>query len=336
MIFFMVTVGGMLQWWTMVLMLCCNTVTEACLLCDKEVTDMLNKVNPKISAKDRNDAIKDGDKRYKTAIQKLNGIMDPTTMYRAKTAYKNVFDSNSLLRTDSTVINEFLEKRTELSEKYLKKFMADELCHNKCGFFQRRVMDCVTCKYKIYSCPSPSGIVDCGVNQVKADEGTQTLLNCFQPWHALMYMRREYRYTWTMDVEGDRKWNYTMEDSEIVLNQLSLSDQGMYQCSLVRQNGTVDYRVQWNVTVTPVPTTTHPPIVTLPAETLDDDSLFHRAVHALVPLMAVVTALSLAGSLVFIAVIGKMMIQRRKTLAKQRVEEENGTFSSLWARWRAQ
>ncbi|XP_077417985.1 izumo sperm-egg fusion protein 1 isoform X2 [Vanacampus margaritifer] len=296
----------MMQWWTTVLMLCCNTVIEACLQCDKEIQDMHNNIFPQLSI-NRQKAIRDGYGNYKATSQKQNGVMDPTTMYRVKTEYQNVFDSKYKNKkgTDPIEFFSFLNEGNLLIEEFLTKFMTDGLCPNKCGILQRQVLDCVTCKYKIHICPSPSGSVDCGVHKVKAKEGTQELLDCFQPWHSTVFKRRECQYTWTMDVNGKRMWNYTvqMEDTEMVLNQLSLRDQGMYKCSLIRQNGTVFYRVQWHVTVTRVQTTTHPPLFTLPAESPEDDSLLQRAMRALVPLMSVVTTLSLAGSLVFIAVM---------------------------------
>ncbi|XP_061673729.1 izumo sperm-egg fusion protein 1 isoform X2 [Syngnathoides biaculeatus] len=195
--------------------------------------------------------------------------------------------------------------------KHLDKFIGERLCPNQCGLLKRRVMDCTSCKYRMYSCPSPSGKVDCGEHPMRAEEGGQAVLDCFRPWHSLLLGSPEYHYTWAPAVSGDAKLNESdfrnvvvMEDSSLVLNQLHVSDQGVYRCSLEGQDGAVFYRVAFPLTVTPGPTRRPRASVKRPAPAPEDDgSLFQSSGGALATLMAVVSALSLAGSLVFVAVI---------------------------------
>ncbi|XP_019744046.1 izumo sperm-egg fusion protein 1 isoform X3 [Hippocampus comes] len=336
----------MLQWWAVILMLCCNTVSEACLQCDKEILNTHEDFSLSASTPqkqiEREKIIDNVYSKYKEASRELKGIIDPTTLYRVKTEYLSEF--NRFLDADYSGLSQrdfihIIEQGKKILVTHLKKFIADKLCPNKCGLLQRRVMDCMSCKYKIYSCPSPSGKLDCGEYQIEAEEGGHAFLDCFQPWHSLVF--GSLSYTWTSDtkVNGPNSgYKIVMEESSMVLNQLHLRDQGTYRCSLTGQDGTEFYRVAVHLTVTRAPTETYRSSVSLPALTPEDEESLQHDRGALVPLMAVVTALSLAGCLIFIVVIGKMMIQRRKTSATQRsrVEEENNTFTSVWARWRAQ
>ncbi|XP_019744032.1 izumo sperm-egg fusion protein 1 isoform X1 [Hippocampus comes] len=338
--------GRMLQWWAVILMLCCNTVSEACLQCDKEILNTHEDFSLSASTPqkqiEREKIIDNVYSKYKEASRELKGIIDPTTLYRVKTEYLSEF--NRFLDADYSGLSQrdfihIIEQGKKILVTHLKKFIADKLCPNKCGLLQRRVMDCMSCKYKIYSCPSPSGKLDCGEYQIEAEEGGHAFLDCFQPWHSLVF--GSLSYTWTSDtkVNGPNSgYKIVMEESSMVLNQLHLRDQGTYRCSLTGQDGTEFYRVAVHLTVTRAPTETYRSSVSLPALTPEDEESLQHDRGALVPLMAVVTALSLAGCLIFIVVIGKMMIQRRKTSATQRsrVEEENNTFTSVWARWRAQ
>nr|XP_057926151.1 izumo sperm-egg fusion protein 1 isoform X2 [Doryrhamphus excisus] len=282
------------------LILCCAIVTEACLQCDRSIRNMhidftLHVVNVRdqVNLKTIMEA---AHASYKEESQKKKGVIDPSTLYKAKTEYQNEF-------------------------KHFLKQQQRGLCPNKCGLLNRRVMDCITCKYKMYSCPSPSGQEDCGEYQVKAEEEGQAVLDCYQPWHSLLLGSREYHYSWAAGVPKDKKLSESdfkdlvvMEDSFMVLNQLQLDDQGTYQCSLQGKDGTKFYQVRYLLTVTPKPTEITRPVMTLPSLSPDDDeSFFQSSEGVLVPLMATVTALSLAGCLVFAFVLGKMIIKKHTT-----------------------
>lgn len=113
------------------------------------------------------------------------------------------------------------------------------------GLLKRRVMDCFSCRYQIYICPSPSGQQNCGgislfvcvytvhvwliqnIIQVilmqmslaslffllsltvdypvQAEEGGQAVLNCFLPWHRILLEKTEYHYSWAPGVPGTKK-----------------------------------------------------------------------------------------------------------------------------------
>ncbi|XP_063753523.1 izumo sperm-egg fusion protein 1 isoform X3 [Eleginops maclovinus] len=167
---------------------------------------------------------------------------------------------------------------------------------------------------------------------VQAEEGGQAVLNCFLPWHRLLLEKTEYRYSWAPGVPGTKKLNESdfkalvvTDDSSVVLNQLHVDEQGTYRCSLQGRNGTVFYRVTFLLTVAPVPDPTLRPVVTLPSPPHGDNySTFHPA-DLLVPLIAMVTALSLAAIIGLTVVLGMMMIQRRASeeTRRSRAERKN-------------
>lgn len=232
---------------------------------------------------------------------------DPTTLYRVRTEYQSEF--HRFLKTQHT-----------------------GLCPNKCGLLKRRVMDCFSCRYQIYVCPSPSGQQNCGDYPVQAEEGGQAVLNCFLPWHRILLEKTEYHYSWAPGVPGTKKLNESdfkalvvTDDSSVVLNQLHVAEQGTYRCSLQGRNGTVFYRVTFLLTVAPVPEPTLRPVVTLPSPPHGDNySTFHPE-DLLVPLIAMVTAMSLAVILGLTVVLGMMMSQRRATEEPRRRTERKNT-----------
>ncbi|XP_061673728.1 izumo sperm-egg fusion protein 1 isoform X1 [Syngnathoides biaculeatus] len=324
---------------TLVLMLRGAAVTEACLQCDRKIVNtnedfslsspsMEVQINLKL-------IIQESYNRYKKTSQERKGVIDPTTLYRVKTEYLSEFERSMKANTGPphTKLIRVMNDGDRMLGKHLDKFIGERLCPNQCGLLKRRVMDCTSCKYRMYSCPSPSGKVDCGEHPMRAEEGGQAVLDCFRPWHSLLLGSPEYHYTWAPAVSGDAKLNESdfrnvvvMEDSSLVLNQLHVSDQGVYRCSLEGQDGAVFYRVAFPLTVTPGPTRRPRASVKRPAPAPEDDgSLFQSSGGALATLMAVVSALSLAGSLVFVAVIVRVTILRKNTSQREsrRVEEEN-------------
>ncbi|XP_027131077.1 izumo sperm-egg fusion protein 1 isoform X2 [Larimichthys crocea] len=261
---------------------------------------------------------------YKDTSRQRKGVIDPTTLYRARTEYQSEF--NVFLKTPHTGSVTFeaiqiMEKGRKILEKHLNTFIHDGICPNKCGLLRRRVMDCFSCRYKIYICPSPSGQQDCGEYPVQAEEGGQVVLNCFLPWHRLLIERPEYHYSWAPGVprteklnESDFKPLVVTKDSSVVLNQLHVDEQGTYRCSLQDRNRTVLYRVTFLLTVAPLPDQTHRPIITLPPLPHGDDySLFEPTEGLLSSVIATVTALSLVASVGLTVVLRMMVNQRRAT-----------------------
>ncbi|XP_013857999.1 izumo sperm-egg fusion protein 1 [Austrofundulus limnaeus] len=268
---------------------------------------------------------------YRETSQVREGVIDPTTLYRAKTEYQSEFDR--FLKTDHTGSLIFdtiqiMEKGRKILEKHLDVFISSGLCPNTCGLLHRRVMDCFSCQYEVYICPSPSGQQDCGAFPVEAEEGGQAVLNCFVSWHRLLLGNPEYYYSWapeTGNKELDEK-DFTAlvvtEDSFVVLNQLHLDEQGTYQCSLRDQNGTVFYRVTFLLSVAPLPRQTHQAVASLPSLPQKDSlSPFQPTGDMLVAVVAMVTALALTASVGLTLVLGMMKrwehtkdLRRRKAI----------------------
>ncbi|XP_051279488.1 izumo sperm-egg fusion protein 1 [Dicentrarchus labrax] len=329
----------------LVSLLGCVPAAKACLQCDRKIRLLFEDLI--LSAPTMVDQIEIKKIRdhayvtYRETSRERKGVVDPTTLYRARTEYQSEFDR--FLKTQHTGSATFeaiqiMEKGRKILEKHLDTFIHDGLCPNKCGLLKRRVMDCFSCRYKIYICPSPSGQQDCGEHPVPVEEGGQAVLNCFLPWHPLLMERPEYHYSWAPGVPGTKKMNESdfkvlvvTDDSSVVLNQLHVDEQGTYRCSLQGRNGgTVFYRVTFLLTVAPFPDQTHRPIITLPPLPDGDNySPFQPTEGLLVPVIAMVTALSLAASVGLTVVLGLMIIQRRATKKPRKRKEEKTTQSMV-------
>ncbi|KAM9823288.1 izumo sperm-egg fusion protein 1 isoform 2-T3 [Syngnathus typhle] len=291
---------GMLQWWTVVLV-----TTEACLNCVPEVNDKLGEI---ANTPEEKTEIAGLNKLHQDKTH-LWGVIDLTSLYKAKTLYLNAFamiQSTSAQNVDK--FSQSVKKWVDILEDQIKKSnIPKELCPNMCGLLQRRVMDCKTCKYKIHSCPSLTGKVDCGEYKIQAVERDQVLLDCFQQWHSLMSGRAFYIWTnGTKVIRGDSDETRSLtDDSKLVLNQIRLSDKGTYRCTL-KNSRTVFFRTVMHVTVIKAPIETQPSNVTMPTLISGDTEIFFQSSWSasVVPLMAVITALCLAGSLILIVVIG--------------------------------
>ncbi|XP_008279797.1 izumo sperm-egg fusion protein 1 [Stegastes partitus] len=325
---------------TLVSLLCCVPAAEACLQCERTIR-LLHEdfILSAPSVSDQIELQKISDHAYVTyadTSRQRKGVIDPTTLYRARTEYQSEFDRFlKMERTGSITFEaiQIMEKGRKILEKHLDAFIRDGLCPNKCGLLNRRVMDCVSCQYKMYICPSPSGQQDCGEHPVQAEEGGQAVLNCFLPWHRLLLGKLEYHYSWAPRAPGTEKLDESdfralvvTDDSSVVLNQLRVDEQGTYRCSLQDQNGTNFYRVTFPLTVAPLPRQTPRSFNSLPALPHGDNhSPFQLTEDLLVPVIAMVTALSLTASVGLTVVLGWMVNQRRAViqLRRRRREEQN-------------
>ncbi|XP_026198455.1 izumo sperm-egg fusion protein 1 isoform X2 [Anabas testudineus] len=302
----------------LVSLLCCVHAVKSCLQCDSRIR-LLNEdlVLSASSVAEQIEIQMICDHAYvtyrETSLERM-GVIDPTTLYRARTEYQSEF--NRFLNTDHSGSLTFdtiqmMEKGRKILEKHLDIFIRDGLCPNTCGLLNQRVMDCVSCRYMVYICPSPSGQQDCGEYPVQAEEGGQAVLNCFLPWHRLLLGKPEYHYSWAAGVPGTKKLNESdfkplvvTDDSSVILNQLHVDEQGTYRCSL-QGNGTVFYQVTFFLTVNPLPVETQRPLVTLPTLPRGDKySPFQPTEGLLVVVVAMVTALSLAASVGLTVVLG--------------------------------
>ncbi|XP_042075478.1 izumo sperm-egg fusion protein 1 isoform X2 [Haplochromis burtoni] len=304
----------------LVSLLCCVTAARACLQCDRSIRMMHEDfILSAPTLQDQLDLQSICDQAYVTYIetsQERKGVIGSITFEAVQ----------------------IMEKGRKILEKHLDAFVPSELCPNICGLLIRRVMDCVSCRYKVYICPSPTGQQDCGEYPVQAEEGGQALLNCFLPWHRLLLGRPEYHYSWVPGASETDKMNESdfsvlvvTEDSSIVLNQLRLDEEGTYRCSLQAQNGTIFYQATFPLTVISSPHQTHWPLVTLPSLPHGDSySPFQPTEALLVPLIAVVTALTLTASVGLAVVLRVTMNQQRTaTELRRRKKEENGTENMM-------
>ncbi|XP_071339356.1 izumo sperm-egg fusion protein 1 isoform X2 [Trachinotus anak] len=323
----------------LVSLLCCVPAAKACLQCDRRVRllheDLVLSAPTVVDQIEMKKICDHAYVTYRETSRDRKGVIDPTTLYRARTEYQSEFDR--FLKTPHTGSVTFeaiqiMEKGRKILEKHLDAFIRDGLCPNKCGLLNRRVMDCFSCRYKTYICHSPSGQQDCGEYPVQAEEGGQAVLNCFLPWHRLLLGKPEYHYSWAPGVPGAKKLDESdfkalvvTDDSSVVLNQLHVDEQGTYRCSLRRQEE-VFYQVTFLLTVSSLPDQTHRPLVTLPSLPHGDKySPFQPTEGLLVPVIAMVTALSLAASVGLTVVLGMMINQRRaaEELRRRRKEEKN-------------
>ncbi|XP_028270987.1 izumo sperm-egg fusion protein 1 isoform X1 [Parambassis ranga] len=322
----------------LVSLLCWVPAPKACLQCDHKIRllheDFILSA-PSIVDQIEVKRIRDSAyETYKETSRERKGVIDPSTLYRARTEYQSEFDRFLKIKhTGSIAIDQtiqIMEKGRKILEKHLDAFIHDGLCPNKCGILNRRVMDCFSCRYKIYICPSPSGQQDCGEYPVHAEEGGQAVLNCFLPWHRLLLGRPEYHYSWAPGVPGTEKVNESdfkalvvTGDSSVVLNQLHVDEQGTYRCSLQDQNGAIYYQATFLLTVTPLPHQTRRSPITLPTLPHGDNySPLHPTEDLLVPIIAVVTALSLAASVGLTVFLGIMLNQLRAAKKLRRRKNE--------------
>nr|XP_046204276.1 izumo sperm-egg fusion protein 1 [Oncorhynchus gorbuscha] len=206
---------------------------------------------------------------------------------------------------------QILEKGRKILEKHLQTFVQKGLCPNKCGLLYQRVMNCLSCQYKLHTCPSTTQ--DCGEYPVEAAEGGQAVLDCFLPWHSLVVGRPDYHYTWAPGTqrtanltEGDFRVLVVTEDSSVVLNQLHVDEEGMYRCLLTDGKGTVLSRTHFLLTVTPSPVPTPRSLLTLPSlpPSYDASPISHPPTDLLLVIIIMVTALSLTVSLALAIAFG--------------------------------
>ncbi|KAG7480787.1 hypothetical protein MATL_G00059860 [Megalops atlanticus] len=284
--------------------------TSSCLQCDRLVRHLHEDymvASASTSVEDQIELKKIFDHtyfRYQQTSQHFHGIIDPTTLYRARTEYQSEF------------------------HKWLKRPFIG-LCPNKCGLLYQRVMDCSTCQYKMHTCLSPADQHSCGVQHLEAEEGDQVALDCFLPWHSLVMGRKDYQYSRTPGLSSCRS-NDSMvlvvtPDSTIILNQLRKDEQGMYRCLLLDSDGTVLSCIHYVLTVIPLPLTTPRPVLILPTLPPDDINVppVQQAPHSVLwGIIVAVTALSIIASMAIIVIFGVTLKRQREEAMCQRQGQE--------------
>ncbi|KAI7797758.1 izumo sperm-egg fusion protein 1 [Triplophysa rosa] len=302
----------------------CSSV-RSCLQCDQVVRyiheDFLSTV--RMTVRDQielKEIIEHAYVNYRETSRSFRGVIDPTTLYRARTEYQSEFKRHwKEHRTGSLqwdMIN-IVEKGRRILQKHLELFVTQGLCPNKCGLFYQRVMNCTSCQYGLFTCLSATPPIDCGEHHLEADEGEGVVLDCFLPWHTLVVGQTEYYYSWlpakNLSHEGEYEELVVTEDSKIVLNQLRVNEQGVYRCLLQDQKATTLSRIYFYLKVNPLPSTTPRLMVTLPPLPVGYDltppSLHRNSVLIMVILLSV---LSITGSLVIIMYLGVTMKQQKE------------------------
>ncbi|XP_068167897.1 izumo sperm-egg fusion protein 1 [Antennarius striatus] len=313
---------------------------NACLQCDRTIRVLQDKyvltastANTEIDYQNIRDHAHE---TYREASRNRKGVIDSTTLYQARTEYQNEFNRllqefQSTNEPETVKAIQLMNEGKVILEKHLDNFSRDGLCPNKCGLLQRRVIDCMTCRFIKYTCLSPTGKEDCGEYMVQADEEDQVLLDCLLPWHRLLSGKTEYHYSWAPGVPGTQTLNeddfkplIVTEESSVVLNQVQVNEQGTYRCSLQDPNGIVYYQVSFLLTVNSLPDETPRPVITLPPLPplpQEDQSSEDR----LVLVVAVVTALILAANMGLTVILGLMINRKMAVKVQRRKEAEENT-----------
>ncbi|XP_058497919.1 izumo sperm-egg fusion protein 1 [Solea solea] len=302
-------------------LLCCLPAAKACLQCDHKVRRLHEDLSLSALTMQEQIAIRNiydqAYVRYRESSSNRRGVIDLTTLYRARTEYENEFNRFFIPNTRGSLSSkaiQIMEMGRRILEKHLDSFISHRLCPNQCGILKRRVLDCVTCRHKIYTCVSPSGQWDCGEISIQAEEGDQAVLDCFLPWHPLLLGKPKYHFfrapgepqNKTLN-ESDFRALVVTDDSHVVLNQLQVNEQGTYRCSLKAQNGSIFYQVTFLLTVTSAPNETDQRIATLPALPHVDDIPSKLSEDLLVYVITIVTFVSVVASICLTVVLGMMI-----------------------------
>ncbi|XP_026099976.1 izumo sperm-egg fusion protein 1 isoform X2 [Carassius auratus] len=312
----------------------------SCLQCDQVIRnvheDFLSSVKD-ITVRDQielQQIIEHAYVNYRDTSRLFHGIIDPTTLYRARTEYQSEFKRHwKEDRTDSIqwdMIN-IVEKGKRILRKHLEVFVAQGLCPNKCGLLYQRVMNCTSCQYGLYTCLSATPPLDCGEHHLEADEGEEVVLDCFLPWHALIVGQTEYHYSWhpgekNLSQDGEYEVLVVTEESKIVLNQLKVNEEGTYRCLLQDQKDTALSRMYFKLKVNPLPSTTPRLMVTFPSLPSGYDATLHILQRSsFIIILSLLTVLSITGSLVIIVNLRLTMKRQDDTRdSRRRGEEEDG------------
>ncbi|XP_060737793.1 izumo sperm-egg fusion protein 1 isoform X2 [Tachysurus vachellii] len=313
------------------ILVCVISGMKSCLQCDLDIRRMHDDfldTKQQITVQEQMDLMKILNHAYVTyqdTSMQLSGVIDLTTLYRAQTEYQSEFrrhwqePSTGSIQWDMIKI---LEKGNRILRKHLEVFVAEGLCPNKCGLLFQSVMNCSSCQYGLHMCQSDVPTKDCGEHHLIAKEGEQVVLDCFLPWHTLVAGHAEYHYSWKQGAtkfspEDEFEVLVVTEDSKIVLNQLSMSEQGVYRCFLLDQHGTTLSHTHFILTVTPTPTSPPRQIPTLPS--LPHDDVRHVQLHTdtLIITLALLTVLTLSGILAIILCIVTRMRRQKKAEAEE-------------------
>ncbi|XP_046727768.1 izumo sperm-egg fusion protein 1 isoform X2 [Silurus meridionalis] len=286
---------------------------RSCLQCDLAIRHMHEdfiSTKHKLTVQEQMDLVKIINHAYvtyqETSTQFSSGLIDFTTLYRAQTEYQSEFRRHWKEPSTGSVqwdMIKILEKGKKILNKHLEVFVAEGLCPNEC------------------------------VHQLVASEGKQAVLDCFLPWHRLVVGHAEYHYSWkpgatNFTAEDEFEVLVVTQDSRIVLNQLRVSEQGVYHCFLLDQHGTTISQTHFLLTVTPVPTSPPRQIPTLPS--LPHVKVSHVRLHTntLIIILSLLTSLSITGSMAIILYVGMTVRRQKKGEAEESRQDRLNRHSS--------
>ncbi|KAK1787088.1 hypothetical protein P4O66_017468, partial [Electrophorus voltai] len=226
-------------------LLCAVPCVSACLQCDRPILhmheDFIATVEG-ITIQDQMDLkqiVQHAYLTYQETSEHLRGLVDPTTLYRAQTEYQSEFMRHwqePRMESIQWHMIKIVEKGRRILQRHLEVFVAE-------GLLFQSVMNCSSCQYSLHTCLSGTPPQDCGEFLLNAEEGEQVVFDCFLPWHSLVVGQTEYQYSWSQgarnfSAEDDYEVLVVTEDSKIVLNQLSVREQGVYRCLLLDKKRT--------------------------------------------------------------------------------------------------
>ncbi|XP_072563546.1 uncharacterized protein [Paramormyrops kingsleyae] len=251
---------------------------------------------------------------------------DATTLSRASKEYRTEIDMllhDVSLHTEQdreNVTKDMMDKGRRILQENLETFVHTGLCPNKCGLLYQRVINCYTCASEIRTCPSPPDRSTCGERHLEAEEGSSAVLDCSFPWHNLVEGDKVYQFSRYSNPAGKFMVFSATSSSSVVLNNINLDEQGVYQCRLLDSKNKVLTSLKYRLTVKPSAPTT--PVPTLPPD--DSGSLPPELPKDLLAaFVAAVIVLGLAGCCGLAVAFGLALRRERR---EEIVMAEEGTL----------
>ncbi|XP_028852197.1 izumo sperm-egg fusion protein 1 [Denticeps clupeoides] len=307
----------------LLLLVCVLPAVEPCLQCDRVIKYLHDDFIDKLTGDtlqdqaDIKDIIDHAYVTYKETSNRFHGVIDPTTMYRARTEYQSEFERfwkdehSSYIKWEIIMI---VVKGRQILEKHLKIFDGEGLCPNKCGLLYQTLINCTSCQYELHTCLSTTYPKSCGEHHMLMEEGGEVVLNCYLSWHSLITGQVEYHYYWRPQNVGSQTFSLVSSfetlvvttESKIVLNQLQVDEAGLYLCLLKDKHGTVFSQIKFNLTIYPLLRTSPVPIPTMLSFPVDYDAkptwVLHPNTNNII--VGLVIVISLAAIIILITLFG--------------------------------
>ncbi|XP_072563414.1 izumo sperm-egg fusion protein 1-like [Paramormyrops kingsleyae] len=310
---------------------CLLPIAHTCLQCDPLVQLMHNNFLKAFSnaSVDDDEIMRYLNYSFAKSSRYSYGVIDATTLSRASKEYRTEIDvllHDVSLHTEQdreNVTKDMMDKGRRILQENLETFVHTGLCPNKCGLLYQRVINCYTCASEIRTCPSPPDRSTCGERHLEAEEGSSAVLDCSFPWHNLVEGDKVYQFSRYSNPAGKFMVFSATSSSSVVLNNINLDEQGVYQCRLLDSKNKVLTSLKYRLTVKPsAPTTPVPTPPTLPPD--DSGSLPPELPKDLLAaFVAAVIVLGLAGCCGLAVAFGLALRRERR---EEIVMAEEGTL----------